>query len=347
MNTPKVSFIIPVYNSEKYLEKCICSVLSQSFDDFELILVNDGSKDRSGLLCDTYAKKDLRIKVIHQKNQGVSAARNTGIKHATGEWCCFVDSDDWIEPDYLFAFFSNLTAKNNLIVQEVKTSFKKKIKLTRNYQYKTYPINDFSNLLKDNLILFNGFPFAKLYNLKIIKENNLCFNTDIKFAEDLIFFLDYLKHIESVTFIKESFYVYVYNNQSASYKLHLFKDYEKSIEGYKKSLSSLFKQDKWKEIEQIKRSFSVFFTLSIFSFYRSKVDKSERINYLKQLFLTGNTKVLLSTTSNFNFIRKFAFLLLNYQKYSFADCLLKVYVPVEVEFMLSFKRNIKSIIGKS
>src|SRR5690554_5396493 len=346
MDTPKVSFIIPVYNSEKYLEKCIRSVLNQNFDDFELILVNDGSKDGSGLLCDAYAQKDFRIKVLHQQNQGVSAARNTGIKYATGEWCCFVDSDDWIEPDYLCAFFSNLPDKNTLIVQEVKKSFGKKIKVTRDYQHKTYPTNDFCNLLKNNLILFNGFPFAKLYNLNIIKDNNLYFNTDIKFAEDLIFFLDYLKHIDSVTFIKESFYVYVYNNQSASYKLHLFEDYEKSIESYKKSLSYLLKQEKWKEIEQIESSFSVFFTLSIFSFYKSKVDKSERINYLKQLFLAGNTKVLLSTTSNFNFIRKFAFLLLNYQKYSFADCLLKVYVPIEFEFMLPFKRNVKSIIGK-
>lgn len=346
MDTPKVSFIIPVYNSEKYLEKCICSVLNQKFEDFELILVNDGSKDDSGLLCDAYAEKDFRIKVLHQQNQGVSVARNTGVKYATGQWCCFVDSDDWIEPDYLVTFFANLPTKTNLIVQEVKKSFGGKIKVTHNYQHKTYPTNDFNNLLQNNLILFNGFPFAKLYNLSVIRENNLCFNTDIKFAEDLIFFLDYLKYINSVTFIKESFYVYVYNNQSASYKLHHFEDYKKSIEGYKKSLSFLLKPEKWGEVEQIKASFSVFFTLRIFSIYKSKVDKSERINHLKQAFLADDTKVLLSTTSNFNIIRKFAFLLLNCQKYSFADYLLKIYVPIEFEFMLPFKRKIKSIIGK-
>ena len=95
---PKLSIIVPVYKVEQYLHKCIDSILSQTFTDFELILIDDGSPDRCGKICDEYAAKDDRIIVIHQKNQGVSAARNAGLDIARGEYIGFVDSDDWIEP---------------------------------------------------------------------------------------------------------------------------------------------------------------------------------------------------------------------------------------------------------
>ena len=98
---PKISVIVPVYNVEKYLHECIDSILAQTFTDFELILVNDGSRDNSGAICDEYANKDKRITIIHQKNQGQAAARNNGVKIARGEWIHFVDSDDLIHPQML------------------------------------------------------------------------------------------------------------------------------------------------------------------------------------------------------------------------------------------------------
>ena len=94
----KISVIVPVYKVEKYVGECINSILAQSFKDFELILVDDGSPDKSGEICDSYAKKDNRIKVFHKKNGGVSSARNFGIDKAVGEWLCFIDSDDTILP---------------------------------------------------------------------------------------------------------------------------------------------------------------------------------------------------------------------------------------------------------
>lgn len=97
----KVSVIAPVYNVEKYLTKCIESVLNQTHKNFELILVDDGSLDSSGMIADSYASKDSRVKVIHQKNAGVSTARNMGINQATGEYVCFTDSDDYLMPDYI------------------------------------------------------------------------------------------------------------------------------------------------------------------------------------------------------------------------------------------------------
>ena len=98
---PKATVIVPVYNVEAYLEKCVQSILAQTEPDFELLLVDDGSTDHSGALCDQLAQKDPRIQVIHQKNQGLGGARNTGIQAAAGDWVLLVDSDDWIEPELL------------------------------------------------------------------------------------------------------------------------------------------------------------------------------------------------------------------------------------------------------
>lgn len=95
----KISIIIPVYNVERYLEKCIDSILQQTFKDIEVVLVNDGSQDQCGEICDRYKQKDNRIKVVHKENGGVASARNAGLKIATGEWIGWVDADDWIEPD--------------------------------------------------------------------------------------------------------------------------------------------------------------------------------------------------------------------------------------------------------
>lgn len=104
---PKISVIVPVYNVEKYLNKCVDSILNQTFEDFELILVDDGSPDNCGNICDEYAQKDNRVKVIHKKNGGLSDARNAGIDCAIGEWLSFIDSDDWVENNFLEILYSN------------------------------------------------------------------------------------------------------------------------------------------------------------------------------------------------------------------------------------------------
>ena len=101
VNDCLVSIIVPVYNVERYIAQCITSILAQTYQKFELILVDDGSKDKSGEICDFYAKQDKRILVFHNANQGVSAARNFGIEHASGSRLCFVDSDDWVDTTYL------------------------------------------------------------------------------------------------------------------------------------------------------------------------------------------------------------------------------------------------------
>ena len=114
-----ISIIVPVFNVEKYLQKCIDSILAQDYFNFELILVDDGSRDSSSGICDEYARRDSRVRVIHQKNAGVSAARNTGLDTAHGEWIAFVDSDDWVLPNYISSMFRN-SKPNALVVGQYK-----------------------------------------------------------------------------------------------------------------------------------------------------------------------------------------------------------------------------------
>lgn len=112
----KISVVIPVYKSEKYLEKCVDSVLKQIFVDFEILLINDGSPDRCGEICDAFCRLDKRVRVIHQENKGVTHARATGVKQACGEWICFVDSDDVLPPDALFLLSSGICDETDIVI---------------------------------------------------------------------------------------------------------------------------------------------------------------------------------------------------------------------------------------
>ena len=111
---PKISVIVPVYNVEKYLRRCVDSILSQTFSDFELILVDDGSPDGRPGICDDYKESDDRVRVIHKKNGGVSSARNAGLEEARGEWIAFIDSDDWVCRKYLDILFKACVENNVL-----------------------------------------------------------------------------------------------------------------------------------------------------------------------------------------------------------------------------------------
>lgn len=147
MSNPKISVIIPVYNAEATLRRCVDSVLSQTFTDFECLLINDGSKDKSGEICDEYAARDSRIGVFHKENGGVSSARNVGLDNATGEWIAFVDSDDWAGEKYLESFSEYLDA--DLIISGFQSVNKNEIVADRESEYIDGGLNlDFRQLLE-------------------------------------------------------------------------------------------------------------------------------------------------------------------------------------------------------
>lgn len=208
-NHPQISVIVPVYNAEIYLTQCIDSILKQDFTDFELLLINDGSKDQSGVICDEYAKNDKRIKVFHKKNGGVSSARNLGIDEAQGEYIAFIDSDDYIDSNYI----STLTSSTaDLVVTGCKILGKNKCIKTE-YAYQNSILDtkkDIANCLSQTL---NQSPFwapwCKLFKREIIKRHAIYFNMQIRQSEDSIFLQTYLSYCNTIILKSGTAYNYI------------------------------------------------------------------------------------------------------------------------------------------
>lgn len=181
--SPVISIIVPVYKADKFLKRCVDSILAQTFTDFECILIDDGSPDSSPAICDEYAKKDPRVKVIHQKNGGVSAARNAGLDAALGEWIGFVDSDDWIEKD-TYEVALNAAVEQNADIVQWQLDFPGS---TRKIDY---GITQDCLLLVDRnhcLTWLQNSCYTQLFNKKIIDENRIRFPLDVSMGEDRCF----------------------------------------------------------------------------------------------------------------------------------------------------------------
>lgn len=228
---PKISVIVPVYNTEKYLHRCIDSILAQTFSDFELLLINDGSRDKSGEICDKYALKDSRVRVFHKENGGVSSARNLGLDKAQGEWIVFVDADDYL---YSRSFFLNLNSIEEDIVFTSHIT-----EDVRGYEYFNIERNE-----QQNIVTFNDF-VAKYINTNIIKTpwgkffrkqkiEGKRFDTNIKVGEDFLFVLEYIKGIKTFNVLSDSYYCYIKGEQS------LFQKYQQSIEQSIYTLTKLY-----------------------------------------------------------------------------------------------------------
>ena len=204
---PSISVIVPVYKVEHVLPRCIDSILTQTFCDFELILIDDGGPDRSGEICDAYACKDSRIHVIHQKNSGVSAARNAGISVSRGEFITFVDSDDHIEKDYLESLY-NARCDLTICGQEICGENGENL-----YSMHCSPLFfaernriDYPELYK-RVVLYS--PYCKLFRGEIIREHGILFPQGITWGEDGMFVADYLAYVSSVRLISYSGYRYI------------------------------------------------------------------------------------------------------------------------------------------
>lgn len=205
---PKISIIIPVYNVEKYLPECIESIIAQDFPDFECLLVDDGSTDGSGALCDIYAARDSRFRVFHQQNQGVSAARNRGIAEALGEWISFVDSDDWLDCSYL----SNLLSVSigDWTISGYKIHNPNRVVDLKPDKQISFSVNSSSDRIIAHLLENYAFygPYSKLFKKSIIKLKGIEFNEAISFGEDLCFNFDYFLNVKTISCICKSNYHY-------------------------------------------------------------------------------------------------------------------------------------------
>jgi glycosyltransferase involved in cell wall biosynthesis len=203
-----ISIIIPVYNVENHLTKCIDSILIQKNINFEILLIDDGSSDRSGEICDEYSRNDERIRVFHQNNHGVSYARNIGINNAKGKWITFVDADDWIEPNSLFQIFEEKNANNSDII--IARSF---IINKDNVDHELFPFKkEFSKKCYNGIDLainqeyLRGNACGLLYKRDFIKLHRILFPLEIKIGEDSTFYHICTIYAESICFLDIHFY---------------------------------------------------------------------------------------------------------------------------------------------
>lgn len=205
----KVSIIVPVYKAEQYLHRCLDSILSQYFTDWECILVDDGSPDRSGAICDEYAQKDSRIQVIHKNNGGVSSARNIALQKITGKWLTFVDSDDCLYPNALQRWVE-VAEKNNLDL--IQCHFNREYKEGQVEEEITEVLTAAQYAHSENYLTC---VWGSLFKSSIVKEHSLRFDEKVRLGEDQIFLLNHMQYCKRIQRIGDVLYFYRDNEQSA------------------------------------------------------------------------------------------------------------------------------------
>lgn len=234
---PIVSFIVPVYNGEKYLKECIDSLLSQTVKELEVIIVDDGSTDSSGKIAENFAEADARVHMLHQENSGVSVARNKGMEIASGEWLCFVDADDILHKCYIetlmvyqkydvvfsgYSEFYDFCQEAKSLYKETELYNKEDFKYIRKIGLNRDLANGKYKLLKIST------PWAKLFKRNIIRENGLHFPKGIVTGEDLLFNLQYFELCENGIMIKDALYYHRVHDKAVSraFSASAVKDYK-------------------------------------------------------------------------------------------------------------------------
>ena len=260
MNKPKVSIIVPVYNVEKYLERCVSSLRNQTLNDIEIILVDDASKDNSPVICDEFANLDLRIKVVHKENEGAGLARNAALEIATGEYIGFVDSDDYVQDNMFETLYNKATEYNSdLVMSGVlyvdgimfksdgecirKTYFNEDTHFETEQELTELRLGIVGSKPEDDEDSKYGMSIWKnLFKLDIIKNNNITFRSERQMlSEDALFMIDYISCIKKATGINEAFYNYCRNEDSIS-KSYKKDRFEKSLVFFKE-VESIFSKD--------------------------------------------------------------------------------------------------------
>ena len=240
MNVPKISVIVPVYKAETYLHRCVDSLLAQTFTDFEILLVDDGSPDRSGEICDEYARKDSRVRVFHKENGGVSSARNVGLDNARGEYVCFVDSDDWVEEEMFATLLKSFQSKmemdilfwgfqyDNSQVQDYKKRKALKEKLQYVYCDAAESILESVYWLEKRDLF--GWTWNKLFRREIIQSQKIRFDETISLQEDHLFTLEYVRFVKSLMVLPYYPYHYRVLDGSLMNRRRNYAEWKKVIE---------------------------------------------------------------------------------------------------------------------
>lgn len=283
----RISIIVPVYNCERYLEECIDSLLNQKYNNYEIILIDDGSTDNSKKICEKYAKKNQNIKFYSKKNGGVSNTRNYGIDKSTGDFICFVDSDDIVTSNFLIDFIENIKDSDTVMCSMKKFNNNDiPNRCVRNNETKKNVGEELFDFIFNN---YSGYVTNKMYKREIILNNKIRFNEKIYMTEDLLFNIDYALCSKSNVSISNENYFYRYFSDSASKRINNTKWFT-ILDSYEMFLNN-------QEIVKISKYPVLLYNYNKYiceSIYRySKIDRkkySKNISELKQKYKNNKIK---------------------------------------------------------
>ena len=326
--TAKISVIVPVYNAERTLERCIKSILNQSFGEFELILINDGSTDNSWRICQKYNSLDSRIKIINQDNKGVSFSRNVGLKKAKFKYVMFIDADDWIENNMFQLLIDTIESSNaGLVMCGYKRIDYEGNKVNSEVYIKP---NAVSNIKKVHLYrqIYNYFDkglmnplWNKLFRNDIIKNYQIKFDENLSLGEDLLFNLEYLSKIRMVSLIDDSLYNYVVLNDGKSLSTKYNpKRLESQILIYTRIIESLKEVGEYNKENKsyFRSSFSSAISGSIKNYLRKSNESNEEMYaFLKKVCNDSNVINNILLFVNGSLVKNFIALLVKLRAYKF------------------------------
>lgn len=287
MSKPFISVVVPVYNSEKWIDKCIDSILAQSYVNFELILIDDGSLDSSFCIMQKYASRDSRIRVYHKENTGVSDTRNFGISQANGDWITFVDSDDSLKDCFLENLLpinsqADLVVCGATVLKKGKEFFNL-FECGKHLENGVYRISDIYNVFTNQV--FNG-PVRKLFKKQIILENKIVFPVNKFYGEDTDFVYSYLSFVDNVQVANYYGYeINLINNQSLSSNVNAVIYYATIKHNYQLYLDFVQQKGiKNRNSIELYYDYNIFTSVSL-SYWRKNALKLEtRLNIYKELF---------------------------------------------------------------
>ena len=229
---PKISIIVAVYNAEGYLKRCIDSLLAQTFTDFEILLIDDGSTDKSADICDNYAAEDCRLRVFHNENRGIGSTRHFGILHAQGEYTIHVDSDDWVEPDMLESLYAEATRNN---ADMVICDYFEDTGNNSKYVEQRLKSLDNQDVILGLLTTLYGSCWNKLIRLACYKQYSINFIEGLNYGEDLLVLVRLVSNPIKVHYLPSAFYHYDRTINENSYTQTMTKEmfmYRETFIGY-------------------------------------------------------------------------------------------------------------------
>lgn len=316
---PKISVIVPVYNTEKYLHRCIDSILAQTFTDFELLLIDDGSKDNSGAICDEYAAKDQRVRVFHKKNGGVSSARNLGLNNAKGKWITFVDADDYVKSEYLSNLLDHTHIGADLIFSYAEFHYANG-EIQKEYYPKQIITNEnFHLAFTEHELNWHTSPWSKLFKSELCSK--LRFTEGMPIGEDLVFLYTYILKCNKIFFSSDTDYCYTVDAQASLTK----KSHNVQIEYfvYTQVITTLQKLITEKNITNSIAINKTNWIISSYtrrvlnSLYISKLSRKERLANIATL----NISIYIKHIGKTSLYESIYIHLLKFKCYSLYDCL--------------------------